>query len=90
MHMKHVLIASNDTHTRAMIASALETLDVTILECPDSELSSLLRAEDVSLVVVDGARDPEPLVQILEAAVNEGLEARLLLVIEVQNPQLRA
>lgn len=82
MHMKHVLITSDDAHTRAMLTSSMETLDVTVLECPDGEMASTLRAEDVDLVVLDGARDPEPLVQIVESAVNEGLEARLLLLVE--------
>jgi DNA-binding response OmpR family regulator len=82
MHMKHVLIASDDAHTRAMLGSSLESLDVTITETLDGDLGARLQAQDVDLVVLDGSRDPEPLVQIVESAVNEGLEARLLLVVE--------
>jgi DNA-binding response OmpR family regulator len=84
MHMKHVLIASDDAHTRAMLSSALDALDVTVRECPDGELAGSLRDEDVDLVVLDGSRDPEPLVQLVESAVNEGLETRLLLLIEAE------
>jgi DNA-binding response OmpR family regulator len=90
MHMKHVLIASDDAHTRALLASAMETLDVQIRECVDGELASSVREEDVDLVLLDGSRDPEPLVQIVETAVNEGLDTRLLLLVEPEAlPALR-
>ncbi len=90
MHMKQVLIASDDAHTRALVASAMDALDVVVRECPDGELAGSLRDEDVDLVVLDGSRDPEPLVQIVETAVNEGLETRLLLLVEAETlPTLR-
>ncbi len=47
MHMKHVLIASDDAHTRAWVASTLEALDVTISQCSDGELANNLRAEEI-------------------------------------------
>ena len=82
MHMKHVLIASDDAHTRAWVASALETLDVTLVQCSDGELSARLTAEETALVVVDVGRDPEPLIQVVEQAISEGLDARLLMLLE--------
>jgi len=82
MHMKRILIASNDTHTRAWVASALDSLDVTITQCTDTELSGRLDAEDVDLVVVDAGRDPEPLVQIVERALTSGLDSRVFLLVE--------
>jgi len=82
MHMKHVLIASDDVHTRALVATSLETLDVTVLECSGGELAAVLLDGGVDLLVLDGSRDPEPLVQTVEAAANEGLESRLLLLVE--------
>ena len=90
MHMKRVLIASDDAHTRALVACAMDALDVVVRQCPDGELVGSLRDEDVDLVVLDGSRDPEPLVQIVETAVNEGLETRLLLLVEPETlPTLR-
>lgn len=82
MHMKRVLIASEDAHTRAWIRGALEALDITIAECAASELAGRLGSEELDLVVVDGGADPEPLVNVLEQAMTGGLEARLFLVVE--------
>lgn len=82
MHMKRVLIASNDAHTRAWIAGALDVLDVTMSQCTDGDLSSSLTAEEFELAIVDAGRDPEPLVQIVERAATAGSEARVLLVVE--------
>jgi DNA-binding response OmpR family regulator len=80
--MKRVLIASIDTHTRAMVTSALESLDVTISECTDGELATRLTAEETDLVVVDTGRDVEPIVQIIERAVTTGLDSKALLLLE--------
>jgi len=82
MHMKRILIASNDSHTRAWVASALDTLDVILSQCTDTELSGRLTAEDFDLVVVDAGRDPEPLVQIVERALTSGLDSRVFLLVE--------
>lgn len=84
MHMKRVLIASNDAHTRAWIASALDSLDVTITQCGDGEFAAALTAEETDLAVVDAGRDPEPLVQMAERAATAGSEARVFLVIEAE------
>lgn len=82
MHMKRILIASNDSHTRAWVASALDSLDVNLSQCTDTELSGRLTAEDFDLVVVDAGRDPEPLVQIVERALTSGLDSRVFLLVE--------
>jgi len=82
MHMKRILIASNDSHTRAWVASALDSLDVILSQCTDTELSGKLTAEDFDLVVVDAGRDPEPLVQIVERALTSGLDSRVFLLVE--------
>ncbi len=82
MHMKRILIASDDTHTRAWVRNSLDPLDVTIEECSVSDLASRLTSEEFALVAVDGGRDPEPLVQIFERIATEGLDVRLLLLIE--------
>ncbi len=90
MHMKRVLIASNDAHTRAWAASALDSLDVMITQCADGELANRLAAEEFNLVVVDVGRDPEPLVQIIERALTSGLDAKVFLLVEPEAlPALR-
>ncbi len=84
MHMKRVLIASSDAHTGAWVAAALDRLDVSMQHCTDGELGGRLTADELDLVVVDAGRDPEPLVQIVERAVNAGLEARVFLLVEAE------
>ncbi|MDF1541533.1 MAG: response regulator transcription factor [Anaerosomatales bacterium] len=82
MHMKRVLIASDDAHTRAWARSALDTLDITSREAAASDLPAVLSTDGVDLIVVDGGRDPEPVVQGVEEAMNIGLETRLFLLVE--------
>ncbi|MBW6469066.1 MAG: response regulator transcription factor [Coriobacteriia bacterium] len=82
MHMKRVLIASDDAHTRAWARSALDTLDITSREAAASDLPAVLSTDEVDLIVVDGGRDPEPVVQGVEEAMNIGLETRLFLLVE--------
>lgn len=80
--MKRVLIASNDAHTRAWVAGALDSLDLLVRQCTDGELESSMAAEETDLVIVDAGRDPEPLVQILERALGSGIDARVFLLVE--------
>lgn len=82
MHMKRVLIASDDAHTRAWVRSALDAFDVTMAECGASDLAGRMTTEEVDLIVLDGARDPEPLIQLVEQGMNGGFETRLFLLIE--------
>lgn len=82
MHMKRILITSDDVHTRAWARSAIESLDVAIAECPAGDLAQHLAAEPFALLLVDGGRDPEPLVHSLEQAVTAGAEFALLLIVE--------
>jgi DNA-binding response OmpR family regulator len=80
--MKRVLIASDDAHTRAWVQSALDGLDVSTVQCSDGELATRLTTDETDLVVVDGGRNPEPLVQIIESAMGSGVEARVFVLIE--------
>lgn len=90
MHMKRVLIASNDAHTRAWAAAALDALDLTIEQCADAEIIERLSAGDYHFVLVDAGRDPEPLVQIIERALAAGSEAKAFLLVEPEAlPALR-
>lgn len=82
MHMKRVIIASDDVHTRAWARSALDGLDVTMAESSNGDLASRLAAEEADLILVDAGRDPEPLVQLVEGSAGGGSEVRLMLIVE--------
>ncbi len=82
MHMRRVLIASDDVHTRAWVRSALESLDATLSESSGGELAGRLNADEIDLAVVDAGNDPEPMVQVVERAMDGGMEAKLFLLVE--------
>ncbi len=82
MHMKRVLITSDDVHTRAWVRGAVDALDMTLGECATADLAATLVAEAFDLAVVDAGTDPEPLAHVVERALAEGSEVRLLLVVE--------
>jgi len=84
MHMKHVLIVTDDTHTRAWVTSALDALDVSVTESTLTELGPRLNAEEIDAVVLDGGRDPESLVQVVDHSADGGLHVKLLLLVEVE------
>ncbi len=50
-----------------------DALDVTMTESTGGELAGCLAADEVGLVVIDGSRDPEPLVEPVEQAMNGGI-----------------
>jgi DNA-binding response OmpR family regulator len=82
MHMKRVLIAADDSHTRAWLTSAVDVLDVSTEATSPSELDSRLAAEEFSVVLLDGGREPESLIDVIDRAVNGGLELKLMLLVE--------
>ncbi len=82
MHMKRVLIVSNDTHTRAWVAHALDGLDVQSEDCPAGALQKRLLEGDLDLVVLDGGSSPESQAQVVEHAQAAGAEVRLLVLVE--------
>jgi DNA-binding response OmpR family regulator len=82
VHMKRVLIGSDDVHTRAWIAQALQPLDLSSAEVALGELQRRLLDGAVDLVVVDGGRSPEALTQLVEHASAGGLEVCLLVIVE--------
>ena len=87
MHMKRVLIVSDDTHTRAWVSHAVDTLDVQLSECGPAEMQKQLLDGDVGLVVLDGGRSPDALGQIVEHAASGGVDLRLLVVVEPEGLQ---
>ncbi len=82
VHMKRVLIVSDDAHTLAWVTSAVEPLDVTVVPCSSGEMTSVLSESDFSLVIIDAGRDPEPFVQLVEGASATGAEVHVMLLIE--------
>ncbi len=82
MHRRNVLIASDDAHTRAWLANALQRLDAAIEQGALEDLADRLRRGEVDLVVADGGHDPASLVTIFEQVVRDGSDAALLLVVE--------
>lgn len=90
MHMKRVLIVSDDAHTRAWTRSALGGLDLQVEECSAADMPRHLAAGEYDLAIVDGERSPDILAQRVEHAAVGGVEIRLLLLVEPEAlPSLR-
>lgn len=82
MHMKRLLIVSDDVHTRAWAAQALAGLDLSSAESPLGEMQKRLMDGEFEMVVIDGGRSPEVLAQVVEHAASGGLDLKLLVVVE--------
>ncbi|PKQ37227.1 MAG: transcriptional regulator [Actinobacteria bacterium HGW-Actinobacteria-1] len=82
MHMKSVLLASDDAHTLAWMREALVRLDVETFEVAPADIKARLASHNAELIIVDGGRSPEVLAGIVESAAAEGGDTHLLLVIE--------
>jgi DNA-binding response OmpR family regulator len=82
MHMKRVLLASDDAHTRGWLRQALLGLDVAITETHLNEVQATLAKAEFDLVLLDGGRNPEVLVQLVENANATGQEIALFLLVE--------
>lgn len=80
--MKKVLLVSDDIHTLAWMRDAIARLDFEPTEATPGDLRSVLTRSLIDLVVVDAGRSPEVLSGIVESAVADGSDTRLLLVIE--------
>ena len=72
MHMKRVLVVSDDAHSRAWVVQAVASLDVVVSEGHVSELQKRLLDGDTDLVVLDGGRSPDALGQLVEQAASGG------------------
>ncbi|MHB8051389.1 MAG: winged helix-turn-helix domain-containing protein [Coriobacteriia bacterium] len=82
MHVKRVLIAADDVHTRAWVQAGIGALDVAILYCPVSDLTVRMPAEPGDLVIVDAGHAPDEAIELAEAAAALGSDIRLLLILE--------
>lgn len=82
MHMKHTLVVSDDSHTRAWVLQALSGLDLVTGESDAAGMQKRLLDGETHLVVVDGGRSPDVLAQVVEHAASTGLDVRLLVLVE--------
>jgi DNA-binding response OmpR family regulator len=88
MHMKRVLVVSDDAHSRAWVVQAVTSLDVLVSEGHVSELQKRLLDGDTDLVVLDGGRSPDALGQLVEQAASSGADLRLLVLVEPEGLQV--
>lgn len=82
MHMKHVLLASDDAHTLVWARDALGGIDAERVTVPLSEARSRLADGGFDGAVIDAGRSVESAVALVERLVAGGVEARVLLVVE--------
>jgi DNA-binding response OmpR family regulator len=82
MHMKRILLASDDAHTRAWLRQALLGLDVAVTDAHLNEVAASLAKSEFDLVLLDGGRNPEVLVQLVENANATGQDVGLFIVVE--------
>jgi DNA-binding response OmpR family regulator len=80
--MRRALLVSDDVHTTAWVRQALSKLDLSVAECASKDVVTRLSESDVDLVVADGGRTPEPIAQRVENAVAEGIDLKLMLIVE--------
>lgn len=80
--MKMVLLASDDVHTLAWMREALDRLDARIATVALADIRTKLASANAELIVIDGGRSPEVFAGVVESAVAEGGDTRLLLVVE--------
>jgi DNA-binding response OmpR family regulator len=84
MHMRRALLVSDDVHTAAWVRQALSKFDLSLTEAHSKDLVARLADSDVALVVIDAGRTPDPLAQRVENAVAEGIDLRLMLIVEAE------
>ncbi len=82
MHMKRLLTASDDAHTRAWVLRAVEPLDLQVYECSTGDVQKRLLEGEIDIVVLDGGRSPDAPIQLVEHAAASGADLRLLALVE--------
>ncbi len=87
MHMKRVLIVSDDAHTRAWVGQALSGLDVQYTDAGMTEMQKRLLGGETDLVIIDGGRSPEVLSQVVEHAAAGGVDLRMIVLVEPEGLQ---
>lgn len=82
MHMKRVIIMTDDDHSRAWVESAIESLDVSVAHGSFEDIEGLIRTQAVDLIIADGANELLHTFDSMESAVSTGLDLRLLAIVQ--------
>ncbi len=80
--MRRVLVASSDDHAVAWVRSALDGLDVGVVETRLEEFEVLAEAEDLDLMIIDAGSRPETAVATVERLAGHGVESCVLFIVE--------
>jgi len=90
MHMKRVLLASDDMHASAWVRDAFGGIDAELVTVPLDEARSRLAHGGFDGALIDAGRSPEAVISMLEGIAAEGVELRALLLVEPETlPSLR-
>lgn len=90
VHMKRILIASDDMHTRALIGGRVADLDVSSAECSVADIALRLGSGRFDLLVLDVDRDPVNALEVVDRVVAAGSDASVLVVVDQETlPELR-
>lgn len=82
MHVKQVLIVSDDAHTLAWLASALDKIDVRVSQSPTGELHASVSSGSWDLVVIDAGAKPSSLLSDAEVDKGSGELSSVLVIVE--------
>jgi DNA-binding response OmpR family regulator len=82
MHMKHVLLACDDLHALAWVRDALGGIDAELVTVPLDAARSRLADGGLDGALLDAARSPETIIGMLERVAAEGVELRVLLLVD--------
>lgn len=85
MHLKRVIVAADDVHTRAWVETGVGSMDVAIEYCTLADLRSRLESNPGDLVVVDAGRTPEEYAGLAETAVSAGSDVQLLILVSPES-----
>lgn len=90
MHMKRILVVSDDAHTRAWVGHAVSELDVTVALSAIADVRATLVEGAAELVVLDAGRNAEAPVRVVEQAAAGAGDVGLLVIVETDGlPKLR-
>lgn len=82
MHMKRILVVSDDAHTRAWVGHAISELDATVVVRAIAEVRATLVEGAADLVVLDGGRNADAPVRLIEEAAACAGDVGLLVIVE--------
>lgn len=84
MHMRKVLVVTDDDHTAAWVRSALAGLDVSLEVVPLRDRGASLGLADQHLVVLDAGAEPQDTLEAVSDAIAGTPDCRLLVLLELE------